>query len=105
MEFRPFQAPPVKESDWLGHVIPGSFSLQADFSSSGGGQMEIDRRGLLKATCLALTGLVPPIWTGWSADLGNSPILPDLHPLTKLLLQRAQLANTHTGPVDQPPFG
>jgi hypothetical protein len=29
-QFRPFQAPSVKESDWLGHVIPVSFSLQAD---------------------------------------------------------------------------
>jgi hypothetical protein len=63
--------------------------------------MEIARRGLLKATSLALTGLASPIWTGWSADSGSSPILSDFHPLTRLLLQRAQLANTHTGPVDQ----
>jgi hypothetical protein len=61
--------------------------------------MEIDRRGLLKATCLVLTGLASP--TGWSADLRSSPILSDFHPLTRLLLHRAQLANTHTGPVDQ----
>ena len=61
--------------------------------------MDIDRRRLLKT--LALTGLASPVWTGWSTDSGSSPILSDFHPLTRLLLQRAQLASNHTGRVDQ----
>ena len=59
--------------------------------------MDIDRRRLLKT--LALTGLASPVWTGWSTDSGTSPVLSDFHPLTRLLLQRAQLASNHTGPV------
>jgi hypothetical protein len=61
--------------------------------------MDIDRRRLLKT--LALTGLASPIWTGWSSDSSSSPILSDFHPLTRLLLHRAQLARDHTGAVDQ----
>jgi hypothetical protein len=48
----------------LGHVIPGSFNLQAALQIHGGDSMDIDRRGLLKASCLALTGSATHLGTG-----------------------------------------
>jgi len=50
---------------------------------------------------LALAGLASPIWAGWSTDSGSSPLLFDFHPLTRLLLHRAQLASNCAGPADQ----
>ena len=58
--------------------------------------MDIDRRGLLKAGCLGLTGLavLPRIASSAVLDLSN------FQPMTKLLLKRAQRAGACTGPVD-----
>jgi len=58
--------------------------------------MDIDRRGLLKAGCLGLTGLavLPRIASSAVVDLSN------FQPLTRLLLERAQRASTCTGPAD-----
>ena len=58
--------------------------------------MDIDRRGLLKAGCLGLTGLavLPRIASSAVVDLYN------FQPLTRLLLERAQRASTCTGPAD-----
>ena len=58
--------------------------------------MDIDRRGLLKAGCLGLTGLAvrPRIASSAVLDLSN------FQPMTKLLLDRAQRASTCTGPAD-----
>ena len=58
--------------------------------------MEIDRRELLKAGCLGLTGLavLPRITSSAVVDLSN------FQPMTKLLLERAQRAGACTGPVD-----
>ena len=58
--------------------------------------MDINRRGLLKAGCLGLTGLalLPRIASSAVVDLSN------FQPMTKLLLERAQRAGACTGPVD-----
>ena len=58
--------------------------------------MDIDRRGLLKAGCLGLIGLtfLPRIASSAVLDLSN------FHPMTKLLLERAQRAGACTGRVD-----
>ena len=58
--------------------------------------MDIDRRGLLKAGCLGLTGLtvLPRIASSAVVDLSN------FQPMTKLLLERAQRASACMGPAD-----
>lgn len=78
--FRPFQTPRITRADRLGHVIAGSFILQAALQKHGGGSMDIDRRGLLKASCLALTGLATPFWAGSTAEAGSTPFQSRFHP-------------------------
>jgi hypothetical protein len=56
--------------------------------------VEIDRRGLLKATaCLALTGLAGPSEASTRADADAVPSAPAWHPLTRSLLDRARRAS------------
>ena len=57
--------------------------------------MDLDRRWLLKTGCLGLTGLaiLPRIASSAVVDLSN------FHPMTKLLLERAQQASACTGRV------
>jgi hypothetical protein len=57
--------------------------------------MDVDQRRFLKATaCLALSGLVDPLYAGIPAEADQIPGVHSWHPVTRSLIRRAQEANS-----------